>query len=234
MPKSDLGDDLTFSSPAMRETYPLTTSGAIFRHWNHSAGKRCFDVVCAGALLFLSSPVLLVVAVLVKCTSPGPVFYSHQRVGRNGALFGVLKFRTMTANRQIVGPNLTRKGDRRITGIGRVLRKWKLDELPQLINVMRGEMSLVGPRPDAPEYVRELTAEQRLVLMLPPGITGAASLVYRDEEAMLSKIAEEQLEKFYSTELLPAKIRLDMDYARRANLLTDVVILLRTLGAITR
>ena|SRR5271166_5397700 len=218
----------------MLETYESTHSGAGFRHWNHSAGKRCFDAVCASILLLLSSPVLLIVALLVKCSSRGPVFYSHRRVGKDGARFGVLKFRTMSADRQIAGPSLTRRGDRRITAIGRVLREWKLDELPQLINVVRGEMSLVGPRPDAPKYVDQLAGEQKLVLMLSPGITGAASLEYRDEEAMLAEIAEEQMEEFYSTKLLPAKIRLDMDYARRASFLTDLVILLRTLGAIVR
>jgi lipopolysaccharide/colanic/teichoic acid biosynthesis glycosyltransferase len=219
----------------MLETYESTQSGAVFRHWNHSAGKRCFDVVCASFLLLLSSPVLLLVALLVKCSSRGPVLYSHQRVGKDGALFGVLKFRTMFADRQIVGPSLTRRGDRRVTAVGRVLREWKLDELPQFINVVRGEMSLVGPRPDAPEYVHELTSEQKLVLGLSPGITGAASLEYRDEEAMLSDITtEEQLGKFYCTELLPAKVRLDMNYARRANFLTDLVILIRTLGVILR
>ena len=219
----------------MLETDASTQSGAIFSHWNYSAGKRWLDAVCSGVLLFVSSPVLLMVALLVKCTSRGPVLYSHQRVGKDGALFGVLKFRTMFADRQISGPSLTRGGDGRITAVGRVLRKWKLDELPQLINVMRGEMSLVGPRPDAPKYVHELTSEQKLVLMLPPGITGAASLEYRDEEAMLSHLTtEERLEEFYCTELLPAKVRLDMDYARRANFLTDLVILIRTLGVIVR
>jgi lipopolysaccharide/colanic/teichoic acid biosynthesis glycosyltransferase len=218
----------------MLESYESAQPRAIFRHWNYSAGKRCFDLVCASVSLLLISPVLLVVALLVKCTSRGPVLYSHRRVGKDGARFGVLKFRTMSANRQITGPSLTRKGDRRITGIGRVLRKWKLDELPQLVNVVRGEMSLVGPRPDAPKYVDKLTSEQKLVLLLRPGITGAASLEFRDEEAMLSQVAEDQLEEFYSAEVLPAKVRLDMDYARRANLLTDLVILLRTVGAIIR
>jgi lipopolysaccharide/colanic/teichoic acid biosynthesis glycosyltransferase len=218
----------------MLDTFESTPSGAIFAPWNFSAGKRFFDVACASVLLVLSSPLLLLVALLVKCSSRGPALYFHRRVGKNGAPFNVLKFRTMTSDRQIVGPNLTRGGDARITAVGRVLRKWKLDELPQLINVVRGEMSLVGPRPDAPKYVGQLTGEQKLVLMLSPGITGAASLEYREEEAMLSEIPEDQLEEFYCTELLPAKVRLDSDYARRATFSSDLVILLRTLGAIIR
>jgi lipopolysaccharide/colanic/teichoic acid biosynthesis glycosyltransferase len=218
----------------MLRRFESTPSDAIFAPWNFAAGKRFFDMACASVLLLLSSPLLLLVALLVKCSSRGPALYFHRRVGKNGAPFNVLKFRTMTADRQIVGPSLTRGGDARITAVGRVLRKWKLDELPQLINVVRGEMSMVGPRPDAAKYVGELTGEQKLVLMLSPGITGAASLEYREEEAMLAEIPHERLEEYYCTELLPAKVRLDTDYARRATFSSDVIILLRTLRAIIR
>jgi len=217
----------------MPDTLESTPAG-MFSRWNHSAGKRAFDLVCAGSLLLLISPLLLVVALAVKCTTDGPIFFRHHRVGKNGSLFDVLKFRTMSANPQQAGPNVTRSGDPRITSVGKLLRKWKLDELPQLINVVRGEMSLVGPRPDAPQYIRELSPQQKQVLMLSPGITGAASLRYRDEETVLSRVPANDLEHFYCTELLPAKVRLDTDYAHRANFLTDFILLLRTGAAIFR
>lgn len=225
---------MTNSSGTICRTLDAMQSSTIFSRWNHSTGKRLLDVVFASVFLALSSPILLVVALLVKCTSSGPVLYRHERVGKNGRLFKVLKFRTMSSNRQVAGPNLTRSGDGRVTTIGKLLRKWKVDELPQFLNILSGEMSLVGPRPDALQYIRHLSTDERQILLLPPGITGAASLAFRDEETVLSRVAVEQLEEFYCTELLPAKVRLDMDYARQASFVSDLVILFRTVAAIIR
>lgn len=207
-------------------------SSSVFSPWNYSTGKRLFDVVFAGVFLFVSFPLFLLAALLVKCTSAGPVFYRHERVGKNGELFKVLKFRTMFSNRRFAGPNVTRSGDSRITPIGKLLRKWKLDELPQFLNILRGEMGLVGPRPDAMQYIRHLSGDDRQLLQLTPGITGAASLAFRDEESVLSRVEAEHLEEFYCAELLPAKARLDMDYARHASLATDLGVLFRTVAAI--
>jgi lipopolysaccharide/colanic/teichoic acid biosynthesis glycosyltransferase len=225
---------LRTSSETIWNTLDAMPSSTTLSRWNHSTGKRLLDVACASVFLALSSPLLLVAAILVKCTSSGPTLYRHERVGKDGRPFKVLKFRTMSSNRQVAGPNLTSSGDRRVTTIGKLLRRWKVDELPQFLNVLSGEMSLVGPRPDAPQYVRQLSTDEKQILLLLPGITGAASLAFRDEETVLSRVATEQLEEFYCTEVLPAKVRLDLDYARQASFVGDLAILFRTVAAILR
>src|SRR5258708_29777053 len=146
--------------------------------------ERAFDVIVSLAALVFLSPLFAVIAVAVKLTSPGPVFYRGPRIGRLGAEFSILKFRTMRSG--AAGPSITRASDPRVTPVGRFLRRWKLDELPQFVNVLRGEMSLVGPRPEAPEYVLLYSAEERSVLRVRPGITSPASLRYRDEESLLA------------------------------------------------
>ena len=160
--------------------------------WNQSRGKRLFDLFLAAALLVLVTPLMLAVAFVVKLTSRGPIFYRQWRVGQEGREFQLIKFRTMRHARQ-PGPSVTRAGDPRITAAGRVLRKWKLDELPQLFNIIRGEMSFVGPRPDVAEYLASLNGEQRKILCLRPGITGLATLHYHDEEQLLSSVPGAQL-----------------------------------------
>ena len=204
--------------------------GFCLSSWNNSVTKRLLDVAFAAGLLVLLSPVLLVIALFVKCTSSGPVLYRQKRVGRHGVLFTLVKFRSMASD--IAGPGLTRNEDRRVTGVGRVLRKWKLDELPQLINVVLGQMSLVGPRPDLPQYVCRLPAELKQIFELLPGVTGAASLRYRDEEYLFSQVAADCLDEFYCSQLLPDKVRLDLEYASHANLFGDLAILLRTAGSL--
>src|ERR1700693_466728 len=196
--------------------------------WNQSKGKRLFDLLFAAVLLILVSPAMLIVALLVKTSSRGPALYRQWRVGKHGRQFQLIKFRTMGHASQQAGPSVTRAGDPRITAAGRVLRKWKLDELPQLLNVIRGEMSFVGPRPDVAEYITSLNGEQQKILCLRPGITGLASLHYHDEEQLLSRVPETQLKSFYCTQVLPEKVRIDLDYARRAGFLSDLAILLRT------
>ena len=184
--------------------------------WCLAAGKRLFDLCCSSLVLIVFLPVLLIVGFLVKLTSSGPVLFRQARVGKDGNEFNLLKFRTMTHNRSQPGPGITRKGDGRVTALGRVLRKWKLDELPQFINVARGEMSLVGPRPDLADFWTALSMEQRRVLCLLPGITGQATLRFRDEETMLCRVPAEQLATYYVTSVLPEKVRLDWEYAQRA------------------
>ncbi len=179
------------------------------------------------ALLF---PVMLILALAVKLSSPGPIFFRQRRCGKNGACFDVLKFRTMTHGARGVG--LTRAGDARVTRIGRILRKWKLDEFPQLVNVLRGEMSLVGPRPDVPEYFEQSSEEVQQVLKLTPGISGWASIHFRNEEELLTQAHVDELQEFYVTRLLPLKARLDLQYAAEATLLSDIAVLLRTVGVI--
>lgn len=202
--------------------------------WSRSSGKRIFDVVFASLLVIGTAPLMLLAAALIKCSSRGPVIFRQTRVGQYGKLFQLLKFRTMVHNRQDQGPGLTQKGDPRIFPVGRFLRHWKLDELPQFVNVVRGDMSLVGPRPDLPEYMASLSGAERQVFSVRPGITGSATVQLRQEEELLAQIPPAELANFYTSRLLPEKIRIDVAYARDANLFSDVKVLLRTVASILR
>lgn len=190
--------------------------------------KRAFDLVASGVGLIVLSPLLLGIALAVRLTSPGPALYRARRVGRHGKEFTLYKFRSMVANADRQGPGITAAQDRRITRVGRFLRRTKLDELPQLLNVLRGDMSLVGPRPEDPRYVALYTPEQRRILDYRPGITSMASLTYRNEERLL---AGEDWERVYVEQVLPAKLAIDLEYARRANLRRDIALILRTVLA---
>ncbi len=198
--------------------------------WCLSRGKRLFDAICGALLLLCLLPPMLVIAIAVKLSSRGPVLFRQLRCGKGGKCFCVLKFRTMSQS--VSGPTLTRAGDARVTGLGRVLRKWKIDEFPQLFNVLRGEMSLVGPRPDVPEYFAEAPHEVQGVLSLRPGVTGWASIHFRNEEGLLAQAPAERLRDFYVSEVLPRKARLDLEYAARSTFLTDCGVLWRTVAAV--
>jgi lipopolysaccharide/colanic/teichoic acid biosynthesis glycosyltransferase/glycosyltransferase involved in cell wall biosynthesis len=202
-----------------------------FTAWNASLGKRLFDFSIAGMGFLLATPLLLAIAILVKLTSRGPVLFQQFRVGQNGQDFKLLKFRSMYDRRKDLGPGLTANGDSRVTPVGRFLRKWKLDELPQLINVIRGEMSLIGPRPDLPEFIAQLTPETRKLIHLKPGITGAASLQYRNEESLLRTVSPSELKSFYINQLLPMKAALDIRYGQRASFASDLHMLVDTAKA---
>jgi lipopolysaccharide/colanic/teichoic acid biosynthesis glycosyltransferase len=177
--------------------------------------------------LTLLSPVICVIALAIAIHSGKPVLFRQRRLGRNGREFHLLKFRTMVTAKN--GPGLTRDGDARVTRIGRWLRKRKLDELPQFFNVLKGEMSLVGPRPDLEEFWSQASPEDRRILELTPGVTGAASLAFCDEERLLAQVPAEQLASFYLQDVLPRKARLDCEYAARATFRSDCGILLQTL-----
>ncbi len=200
--------------------------------WSRSAGKRVFDLCVAIPLLVMGSPALALAAIVVKASSPGPVLFRQSRVGRDGKTFRLLKFRTMVHGDLNKGPGVTRQGDSRIFPAGRWLRHWKLDEVPQFFNVIRGDMSLVGPRPDLPEYIASLNEEQREILSVRPGITGAATLQLRNEEDLLAQVPAAELQSFYISRLLPEKTRIDIAYARDASLWSDIKILFRTLAKI--
>jgi lipopolysaccharide/colanic/teichoic acid biosynthesis glycosyltransferase len=189
--------------------------------------KRIFDFLLAGIGLLMLWPFFLLVAMLVRVNGGGPVFYRQQRVGLRGRLFQILKFRTMTPQSESFGMALTVAGDSRITRIGHSLRRWKLDELPQLINVLRGEMSLVGPRPEVPRYVRLYTPEQRRVLEFTPGITDPASIRYSNEAELLARSGDP--ERTYIEEVMPDKIRLNLAYAETATIWTDLKVIFATL-----
>jgi lipopolysaccharide/colanic/teichoic acid biosynthesis glycosyltransferase len=186
--------------------------------------RRLFDVAVSAIGLLLLSPLFLVAALAVRLTSRGPVFYRARRVGWKGREFAMLKFRSMVNSSG--GPGITKKGDARVTRIGRVLRRSKLDELPQLLNVIRGEMNLVGPRPEDPRYVALYDDAQRRILDVRPGITSAASVAYRDEETLLGGDA---FERVYVETILPEKLRLDLEYERSRTWISDLRIIVRTL-----
>ena len=190
--------------------------------------KRLFDVCCALLSLIVVSPLLALIGALVWISDPGPIIFKGMRVGRNGALFHILKFRTMRV-RPTVGAAVTTRNDPRITPVGRVLRKLKLDELPQLVNVLVGDMSFVGPRPEAPVYVALYTPEQRQVLRVRPGITGLTQIVYRDESELL---AGSNAEWVYRTVAMPAKLGIDRLYIDHQSLWLDLRIIALTAAAI--
>ena len=193
--------------------------------------KRLFDILCAGVGLLLLSPLLLAVAVWVKLDSRGPVMFRQERVGRFGRTFRIHKFRTMRVDAPALGPQITIGDDARITRSGRWLRASKVDELPQLWDVLRGAMSLVGPRPEVPRYVAMYPDELRaLVLSVRPGITDPASLSFRNESELLAQA--EDPEREYVEVVMPMKLGLAADYVRNASLMGDIRLILATLGAI--
>lgn len=188
--------------------------------------KRAFDLVVATVGLIFSLPLLMLVAAAVRLFDGTPVFFVQKRVGQFGQPFEMYKFRTMKEFRGASGSQLTVNGDKRITEFGRFLRKTKLDELPQLLNVIKGDMSVVGPRPEVQYFVDKYTDIQKLVLKLKPGITDEASIQYVDESAFLSK--SQNPEQFYIEVVMPEKIRINLDYAKHSNLWTDLKVILRT------
>jgi len=189
--------------------------------------KRLVDVIVASIALVVSFPVFLVVVLLIKRDSPGPVFFRQERVGLHGRPFRIFKFRTMVVNADRLGGSSTAADDRRITKVGRMIRRLNLDELPQFLNVLKGEMSIVGPRPEVPHYVAMFTEEEREILTVRPGITDWATLWIRDEGKMLEGSADP--ERAYREKIWPEKHRLALEYVRRQSLAVDFQIMLQTL-----
>jgi len=192
--------------------------------------KRAFDFVSSLIGLILVSPILLTIAILIKKEDGGPVFYRGVRVGRFGKLFGIFKFRTMVVNAEKLGGPSTADADPRITKVGNFIRKFKLDELPQLINVLKGEMSIVGPRPEVQMYVDMFTEGERAILSVRPGITDWASIWNPDEGGILAGSLDP--EKTYMEKIRPEKIRLQLKYVRERSFWVDLKIILRTLMAV--
>lgn len=192
--------------------------------------KRSFDVVLSLFSFLISSPIFLISIILAKVQSRGPVFYRAKRVGKDGKVFIMYKFRTMIENADQVGIGLTTHQDKRVTPIGRFLRKTKLDELPNLINVIKGEMSLVGPRPESPEYVKYYSDRQKIVLRVVPGITGPSQIANRDEEKKLK--SKDNPENYYISELMPKKLELDLNYIATRSFFVDIGWLIRTFWVI--
>ena len=188
--------------------------------------KRVLDIVAAGAGLLVLAPLFAVVALLIKLDSPGPVFFKQQRVGRKFRPFWIYKFRTMIRDGSGALP-LTVGPDARITRAGALLRRSKIDELPQLFNILKGDMTIVGPRPEVPRYVEAFHRDYEEILTVRPGLTDLASLKYRDEAALLGQTADPEQE--YLSRVLPDKIRLAKEYIRRSSLAFDVDLIIKTL-----
>ena len=196
-------------------------------HIPHRAMKRAFDILASATALLLLLPLFLLLAIVVAFSSPGAALFRQVRVGKEGRSFSLLKFRTMRPGSEAKGQITVGGRDPRITGIGYVLRKTKLDELPQLLNVLIGDMSIVGPRPEVPKYVALYTAEQREVLSVRPGITSLASIAYVNENEVLGRSSDP--ERTYIEEVMPAKLALDLKHVREQSFGGDIALILRTL-----
>lgn len=194
---------------------------------NKRISKRIFDFIVSIIGLILICPVFIIIAILIKADSKGEVFFKQLRVGQYSVPFYIYKFRTMVTDAEQLGKQITVGNDSRITKIGAFLRRYKLDELPQLINVFKGEMSFVGPRPEVPRYVKLYNDTQKQVLLVKPGITDLASLEYKEENEILGKVDEP--EKYYINEIMPHKLKLNMKYIKQANLITDIKIIFKTI-----
>ena len=186
--------------------------------------KRLFDLFISLVGIIVLLPVFLIIALLVKIKTSGPLFFVQQRVGRYGKLFRLVKFRTMLAGQK--GNNITVKGESRITPLGAFLRKYKLDELPELWNVLKGDMSFVGPRPDVPGYADRLKGEERKILELRPGITGPASMKYSNEEELLA--LQPDPVKYNNEVIWPDKVRINLEYLRNRNFRFDLKMIIYT------
>lgn len=189
--------------------------------------KRCFDIFFSLLGILSLLLVFLFVAIAIKCSSKGPVLFKQERVGKNGKHFKIWKFRSMVVDAEAKGRQITTDGDNRITKVGKFIRKTKIDELPQLFNVLSGKMSFVGPRPEVPRYVELYTEEQRKVLSVKPGITDLASIEFRNENDMLKEA--EDPDKKYIEEIMPAKLELNLKYIEKAGFFYDIGLIFKTI-----
>ncbi len=192
--------------------------------------KRCFDVVVAAVMLVCLSPIMIGIALAIVLDSPGGVFYRQERVTQYGKIFRIHKFRTMVSNADKIGAQVTVENDCRITKIGSVLRKYRLDEIPQLVDILEGNMSFVGTRPEAKAYVRKYKPEMRATLLLPAGVTSEASIRYKDEAMLMNDI--EDVDKIYIEEVLPAKMKFNLASVRNFSFFNEILIMIRTVFAV--
>ena len=192
--------------------------------------KRAFDILVSAILLLLLSPILLFFAIWIKLDSPGPVFYRQERVTTYGRIFRIFKFRTMKVDADKMGSLVTLKNDDRITRVGHVIRRYRLDELPQLLNILTGDMSLVGTRPEVAKYVAAYTPEMKATLLLPAGVTSTASILFKDEEELIAKFILEGMEvdDIYITKVLPEKMHYNLSYLKNYSFLGDLKLMVRT------
>ena len=211
---------------------PMDIADVLARRKPQLIAKRAIDIVLSACALAILWPLLLLIALAIWIDDPGPVFYRQVRVGRNGKTFRIFKFRSMVMDADKKGLAITVGRDSRITRVGAVLRKTKLDELAQLLNVLFGQMSFVGPRPEVPKYVELYTPYQRQVLLVRPGITDYASIAYRNENDLLAGAPNP--ETMYIEQIMPDKIELNMKYLREISPLADIRLILKTIVAVIK
>ncbi len=211
---------------------PMDIADVLARRKPQLIAKRAMDIVLSACALAVLWPLLLLIALAIWIDDPGPVFYRQVRVGRNGKTFRIFKFRSMVMDADKKGLAITVGRDSRITRVGAVLRKTKLDELAQLLNVFLGQMSFVGPRPEVPKYVELYTPYQRQVLLVRPGITDYASIAYRNENDLLAGAPNP--ETMYIEQIMPDKIELNMKYLREISPLADIRLILKTIVAVIK
>lgn len=196
--------------------------------------KRTFDFVMSSIMLVLLAPVFLFLAIWIKTDSEGPIFYRQERVTQYGRIFRIYKFRTMVQNADKIGSLVTVGGDSRITKVGRKLRGCRLDELPQLINIWKGEMTFVGTRPEVAKYVKQYTKEMYATLLLPAGVTSEASIEFKDEDRLLNGVSGDEADRVYVEKVLPGKMRWNLEGIREFSLCQEGLILIRTLEAVLK
>lgn len=189
--------------------------------------KRIFDFLASLLGIIILSPILLVVAIAIKIDSKGNILFMQKRIGKNGVPFYIYKFRTMVSDAEKIGKQITVGKDNRITKVGAFLRKYKIDELPQLFNVLKGDMSLVGPRPEVPKYVDLYTESEKRVLEVRPGITDLASLRYKDENDILGNV--DNPEEYYINVIMKDKLKLNLEYIEKSNLIFDISLIFKTI-----
>lgn len=204
----------------------------LVRKQKQLAAKRVFDIIFSLFMLIILSPLFLVIAVWIKLDSGGPVFFRQERVTQYGRHFRIFKFRTMVENAEKLGSQVTEENDRRITRAGLLIRKKRLDELPQLLNVLSGDMTFVGVRPEVPHYVEQYSDKMYATLLLPAGITSNASIAYRDEGVIL--LGNVPAEEVYVNLVLPEKMKYNLEDIRKYNFFRDIVIMVKTVAVVLR
>lgn len=194
--------------------------------------KRLFDIIISIIMLILMVPIFLLIAILIKNDSEGNVFFYQNRVTQYGKVFKIIKFRTMVQNADKIGFKVTVDNDIRITKIGKFLRKYRLDEIPQLINILLGDMSFVGTRPEVEKYVKNYTDEMKATLLMPAGVTSLASINFKDEEKLLSDASD--IDNIYIEKILPEKMKYNLEYIKKFNFAYDIYLMLKTVCAVLK
>ena len=195
--------------------------------------KRLFDIIFSTILLIVLSPILIILAIAIKIDSKGPIFYRQERITQYGKIFKIFKFRTMIFNADKIGALVTTKNDSRITRVGNIIRKCRLDEIPQLINILVGDMTFVGTRPEVKKYVERYTDEMKATLLMPAGVTSIASIKYKNEDEIIGKYIE-QGEDIYVNRVLPEKMKYNVDYVKKFTIFQDILICVQTVNEVLK